>query len=559
MFTPSFKQTNQPFFSIVMPTQAMPGNFLKRWLPNKLKTRMIGLVCLLVLGLVVIGGGFYTAMIGHVLEDQIGKRALQVSRTVARIPLVRQEIVKPAPDGTLQELAEGIRQEVGAEFIVIGNRHGIRFSHPLPERLGKHMVGGDNAPALERGESYVSRAVGTLGPSIRGKVPIFAENGQIVGIVSVGYLQENVRHIVHNYQARVGLLVIGLMLLGALGAVCISNRFKRAIFDLEPEQIARLFTERATIIDSIREGIVAIDREAKVTVANHQASEMLGGAPQEKMLGHHIREVLPGAKLSRILTGGERRLDQEIEVKQTPLIINAVPMYGRDGIIGAVASFRRKNEIDILSRQLSQVKEYSEMLRAQTHEYSNKLHTIAGLIQTGHEKRALELISQESAGYEGLIAFLAKAVPFPVLAALIIGKYNHARELHIRFEIDPDSQLTDVPAELSREKLVTILGNLIDNAFDAALHGEGEARVQLSMTDAGNDLVFEIEDSGCGVPPDQAEKIFEKGFTTKQSDRGRGLYLVRQALQSLEGQITVANSDLGGAVFSVFIPKRQGG
>lgn len=542
-----------------MPKIFVPKIPLKKWQPTRLKARMIWLVCLLALSLVLIGGGFYTVMISDILEDQIGKRALQVSRTVAQIPMVRQEIVKAEPDGTLQTLAEGIRQEVGAEFIVIGNREGVRFSHPVPDRLGEGMVGGDNAPALQNGESYVSRAVGTLGPSIRGKVPIFAEDGQIIGIVSVGYLQENVRTIVHAYQLKVGFLIGALMVLGALGAVHISNRFKREIFDLEPEQIAHLFTERTTIIESIREGIVAIDRDARVTVANHQAFEMIGAKSKEDIAGRPIREVLPGAKLSRILTGGEQRLDQELEVNQTPLIINAVPMYEQDRIIGAVASFRRKGEIDILSRQLSQVKEYSEMLRAQTHEYSNKLHTIAGLIQTGHEQRALELISQESAGYQGLIAFLAKAVPFPVLAALIIGKYNHAQELHIRFEIDPDSQLTDVPAELSREKLVTILGNLIDNAFDAAQYGPDEARVMLSMTDVGNDLVFEIEDSGKGIAGDLAEKIFEKGFTTKQSDRGHGLFLVQQALQSLGGQITLGNSELGGALFSVFIPKRRGG
>jgi sensor histidine kinase regulating citrate/malate metabolism len=223
-----------------------------------------------------------------------------------------------------------------------------------------------------------------------------------------------------------------------------------------------------------------------------------------------------------------------------------------------VASFRRKDELDILARQFSQVKEYSEMLRAQTHEYSNKLHTIAGLIQIGHDKEALDLIGREAAGYQGLIAFLAKAVPFPILAAFIIGKYNHAQELRIRFEIDPDSQLSDVPAELNREKLVTILGNLLDNGFDAALQGDGEAVVRLSMTDIGNNLVFEVEDSGKGIPMELSAQVFERGFTTKQQDRGQGLYLVKKAVNDLNGEITLGESDLGGALFSVFIPKDGG-
>ena len=532
------------------------GKLIASWLPNSLKARMICLVCLLVFSLTLVAGGLYTAMIGEVLEDQIGKRALQVSRTVAQIPLVKQRIVKEHPEGYLQSLAEQIRREVGAEFIVIGNRDGIRFSHPITDRLGKKMVGGDNAPALERGESYVSRAVGTLGPSIRGKVPIFAEDGSIIGVVSVGYLQENVRGIIYDQQLKVGALEGVLVVFGILGAVSISNRFKRAIFGLEPEQIARLLTERETIIDSIREGIVAIDREAKVTVVNRQAIDILGKDSEAQVIGQPIRNILPGAKLSRILSGGEQRHDQELEVNDAIMLINTVPMLEKDEIIGAVASFRRRDELDILAKQFSQVKEYSEMLRAQTHEYSNKLHTIAGLIQTDHNREALDLICQETAGYQGLIAFLAKAVPYPVLAAFIIGKYNHAQELRIDFEIDPDSQLKDVPSELSREKLVTILGNLIDNAFDAALQGGNQTKVKLSMTDVGNDLVFEIEDSGTGIPTERSEQIFKRGFTTKQNDRGQGLYLVEKALKDLGGQITLGNSDLGGALFSVFIPKR---
>lgn len=522
-----------------------------------LQTQMILLVCLLVLSLTLIAGGMYTAMIGEALEEQIGKRALQVSEAVAQIPLVKKQIIKARPDGTLQQLAEHIRKETDAEFIVIGNRDSVRFSHPKPDRLGKKMVGGDNTLALKYGKAYVSKAVGTLGPSIRGKVPIISDDGKVIGIVSVGYLLEDVRGIVRTHQYKVGILIGALMLLGIFGAITISSRFKKAIFGLEPEQIARLFTERSAIIESIREGIVAIDRNAKVTVVNQVAIETLGKTGENEIIGQHIKNVLPGAKLSRILTGGKQRLDQELSVGETTMIINTVPMLDKQRIIGAVASFRRKDELDILAKQLSQVKEYSEMLRAQTHEYSNKLHTIAGLIQIGHEKEALELIGRESAGYQGLIAFLAKAVPHPVLAAFIIGKYNHAQELRIDFEIDPDSQLIDVPADLNREKVLTILGNLLNNAFDAALQQNRSPQVKLSMTDIGNDLVFEVEDSGEGISQELTDKIFEKGFSTKHTDRGQGLYLVKQALHDLGGQITLADSDMGGALFSVFIPKKR--
>lgn len=519
---------------------------------------MVLLVCLLVLPLTLVLGALHTVVIGNVLEEEIGRRALQVARIIAQLPQVREQIVGTDPHKTLQQLAEQLRQETSAEFIVIGNRQGIRYSHPLPDRLGKEMVGGDNEPALERGEYYVSRAVGTLGPSIRGKAPIFDRDGQVVGIVSVGYLLDDVEKVVLLHQTRAIFLVAILIILGIVGAITIARRFKKAIFDLEPEQIARLFTERSTIIESIREGIVAIDRNAEVTVVNQQALDILGKQREEEVLGHHIRDVLPGAKLSRILDGGEQRIDQELVVKERALIINTVPMLQNGHICGAVASFRSKDEIDTLARQLSQVKEYSQMLRAQTHEYSNKLHTIAGLIQVGHAGEALDLINRESAGYQGLIAFLAKAVPHPLLAAFLLGKYNHAKELHIAFVIDPDSQLIDVPPDLNREKVITVLGNLIDNAFDAALGHTQPPQVRLTMTDVGNDLVFEIEDSGTGVPAELSDRIFVRGYSSKHHDRGQGLYLVKQALDDLHGDITLSDSDLGGALFSVFIPKHKG-
>ncbi len=522
---------------------------------SSLQSRMILLVCLLVLPLTLIVGGLHAVIIGNVLEEEIGKRALQAARMVARLPQVKDLVSASDPDGVLQALAENLRQESGAEFIVIGDRDSIRYSHPLPDRLGKEMVGGDNKRALELGEFYISRAVGTLGPSIRGKAPIVDHSGEIIGIVSVGYLLDDVENIVLVHRLRAVGMVSLLIILGILGAITISRRFKKAIFNLEPEQIAHLFTERNTIIQSIREGIVAIDRNSEVSVVNQQAIEILGKRDREEVLGQHIRDVLPGAKLSLILGGGEQRVDQELVVNDKALIINTVPMVEHGEICGAVASFRSKDEIDTLARQLSQVKEYSQMLRAQTHEYSNKLHTIAGLIQVGHAQKALELISKESAGYQGLIAFLARAVPHPILAAFLIGKYNHAKELHIDFMIDPESQLIDVPASLNREKTITILGNLIDNAFDAALNHTRPPRVRLTMTDIGNDLVFEIEDSGSGVPAALTDDIFVRGYTTKSTDRGQGLYLVKLALTALAGQITISDSDLGGAMFSVFIPK----
>jgi two-component system CitB family sensor kinase/two-component system sensor histidine kinase DcuS len=224
-----------------------------------------------------------------------------------------------------------------------------------------------------------------------------------------------------------------------------------------------------------------------------------------------------------------------------------------------VASFRRKDELDLLAAELSRVQEYSELLRVQTHEYSNKLHTIAGLIQIEAYREALDLVVTESSGYEDFIRFLGEAVPHPVIAAIILGKYNRAKELRVNFDIDRESTLVDMPKWISQEKVVTILGNLLDNAFEAALQRPpGLRTVEMSFTDLGNDIVFEIEDSGPGVFVDEQEHIFEKGVSSKgPGRRGVGLFLVRKRIEELGGQIMVSRGGLGGALFTVVIPKES--
>jgi two-component system CitB family sensor kinase/two-component system sensor histidine kinase DcuS len=204
------------------------------------------------------------------------------------------------------------------------------------------------------------------------------------------------------------------------------------------------------------------------------------------------------------------------------------------------------------------MQEYSELLRAQTHEYSNKLHTIAGLIQIGAHREALDLIIAETSGYQDLMETLAEAVPDPVLAGIILGKFNRARELKINLILEPDSSFADLPSQLERSHLVTVIGNLLDNAFEAVRETGKDGEVRLLLTDLGLDLILEVEDSGPGIPPEVADSLFEKGVTTHGSTgRGMGLYLVRRAVTALGGEITFAQGELGGALFTVIIPKHR--
>ena len=529
-------------------------NFL---LPRTLHGRMLLLMFLLLGALVIITWLMVSMLVSSILEEYIGRNALNVSKTVSLTTVVHEGL-KNKNSTQIQLYAESVRKATGARFVVVGDHEGRRYSHPVPERIGKLMVGGDNPRALERGEAYVSKAVGTLGPSMRGKVPIFANSGKVIGVVSVGYLQETVESVTEGYLQRVLLWVFGLFLFGGIGTWLIARNVKQSIFGLEPVEIARLFRERNAILDSIREGVVAINDKGQVTMLDHEAAKILK-IPPESGIGTSIESILPQTRMLEVLKSGEEQFDQEMIIGGIEVIVNRVPIWQNGRVAGVVSSFRRKDEIDRMAQELTQIQEYSEVLRTQTHEYSNKLHTLAGLIQLGSHQEALDLIGRETSGYQELLGTLAETVPEPLLSAIILGKYNRAQELRINFQLDPESRMIDIPKKINREKIVTILGNLLENALEAAQENtSGKRTVLLSMTDFGNDLIFEVEDSGSGIEDESVDLSLQHGFTTKSgTGRGIGLSLVHENLKYLGGHLTVVRSSLGGMRFTIYIPKHS--
>jgi sensor histidine kinase regulating citrate/malate metabolism len=517
------------------------------------------LVTILVIFQLGLIGMIFSRSIANMLEEQIGKRALRVAQAVSQVPEIRYRLIEGDSEGRIQTVAEGIRELTGAEFVVVGDREGKRYSHPKPDRLGKFMVGGDNAPALEEGKSYISKAVGTLGPSIRGKTAVFDDAGNIAGIVSVGYLIKDVKGIIRGHQRSFYPYIGLLLVVGIIGSVVIAGHFKKAILGLEPEEIAGLFTERSAILESIREGIIAIDTERTITMANQASLRNLGLDSADQITGRKIEDIFPYTGMRDVLRTGQPILDRELTIDEKEMIFNMVPIVHREKISGVVATFRLKDEIDLLALELSHVREYSEMLRTQTHEYSNKLHTLAGLVQIGASKEALDLVARETSGYQKMIHILSSAVPDPVLSAIVLGKYNRAQEMKVRLSMDEESSLSDIPQGISQDKIITILGNLLDNALEATLEvDDRDGAVHLSMTDLGNDIIIEVEDSGPGIEEGSEDRIFERGMSTKNRPRGGvGLYLVKQALENLGGHITIGESELGGVLFTVIIPKER--
>ena len=527
---------------------------LRQLKPGKLLDKVTMVIMILVIIQMIALGAIFSNIIYEIVEKQTQRRALQAAKHVALIPEIKVLVKSSLSIDSLSMLAESIRLEADATRIVITDKHGIQLFNTQTEEIGSVFLAPQESRALRHGRPYTSKNVTDNGSIISGHAPILDADINPIGMVSVSYQVANIQQLTHPYLEKELFYIWVFITLGLIAAIYIARGVKRATFGLEPQEIAGLFQERDAIIASIREGIVATDAQGVITLLNQAAREKL----DEGFIGQPIREILPDIDLSAVLDTGQPRLNMEVPIQGMDMTVNIVPILHQEEVRGAVTTFRPKDEVDLMARELSQVKSYSDMLRAQTHEYSNRLHAIVGMVQMEAYGDVLDFIAEETTGHRMLIRQLTESVPDTTMSSFLIGTYMHALESKIEFIIDPETHLLDLPKWLDRHQLVTILGNVLNNAFEASLDGTRPHRVSLFMSDYGNDLIFEIEDSGPGIDKEQMEKIFQKGVSTKAGrQRGYGLYLVQNGLRRIGGGISIQKSALGGALFIIEIPKRK--
>ncbi|MDN4492364.1 ATP-binding protein [Ureibacillus aquaedulcis] len=507
---------------------------------------------------VAIGISFYLTL-SNAIKEEIGAKALQIAKTTAIRDDVKAGFYSNNPSEILQPIAEEIRKETGAEYVVIGDLNGIRYAHPVESRIGQKMVGNDNKGVLEEGLSYISEATGTLGPAVRGKTPVFDDDHQIIGVISVGYLKKDISDIFSKYIDNIVWIVAVFILVGLIFASLLSTRIKKDLLNFEPIEIAELLKQQNALIESVREGIIMVNEKGIITVLNSAAYKMLSDGEDIQLVGKHIRNVLPNTQMDQILSTGERHLDRNMEINGNEVLVNRIPILNGERVVGVVSSFRLQSEIDRLSMELSQVKKYTEALRAQTHEYNNFLYAISGLIYLQNYEEALELIHSEREEQGNLIHFISDRLQDPFISGILIGFFNRAKELKVRLIFDEDSNLKSLPKHIQKHLFVSILGNLVTNAFEAVEHLPEEQRlVRILILDNGKELLIEVEDSGEGIHNKVKHILFEKRVSTKGVDNDRhgfGLMKVKENLLELGGEIYTENGDLGGALFIVVVHK----
>lgn len=463
------------------------------------------------------------------LKQQLGKNTMDLAVAISSLDVVKDNIDTIGGDVRIQQAVETIRLKTHVQFIVVMDMKGIRYSHPLPENIGKKFTGDDNKRVLTTGVSYISENKGSLGPSIRAFVPVY-KGGEQIGAVCVGVLTGWVnQELWSNEQKFIPFLIIGLFL-GIAGAVILSYNIKKKILGLEPAEIAMLLSEREAIIQSVNEGIAAFDLKGKIIFFNQAAKDML---------------KLDGESSGAVLFSGEDALaisepiyNREIKIRQgITVICNYYPLRNNNAnTTGVVVSLRDMTKVKQLAEELTGIKKLAGALRAQNHEFMNKLHTISGLIQLEEYDNAVNYISEVAKTRQDMLGILTYNIKDSAVAGLLLAKYNKAAENRIILDIDPDSRINSLPENITIDEIVSVIGNLIENAMEALI-GQDGARIRVKIYENNQTLNIEVSDNGPGIPCSIQDKIYERGITTKNGQRGIGLSIVKKIIDEARGDI----------------------
>lgn len=486
--------------------------------------------------------------------NDLGQRALAVAKTVAEMPEILEALDESDPTAVIQPITEKLREQTGADYINVASMSLMNYSDPNPSYIGRRLVG-DGYQRVLLGEESISQSVSSLGYMVQAKVPIIGEDSGQRGIVAVGLAVVDIWNETINYLIII--ICIGVVGLGTglIGAYLLSGHVKKQIFDMEPHEIAFLAEEQASVLESIREGIVAVDIEGKITTCNPEAKRLLEIDPAENVIGKHVSTVIHNSRLPEILESGATHLDQPMILGKSLIIANRIPLLHAGKVIGAVTSFRDKMELEKIDHRLADVSRYVEALRSQRHEFMNRLHMIAGLIRMKEYDLVAEIINEVNDEQQRVLDFFLARIKDSAVVGILLGKLHRANELGIQLVIDPQSHLQECCNQ--RELVVTILGNAIENSFEAVMDSPNKAiqpLVTVYINDETENLIIQVRDNGPGINPEIKEHVMEDGVSTKGLNRGFGLALVAGRINHIGGTIAIDSSS-EGTILLASIPK----
>ncbi|CAM5712300.1 sensor histidine kinase [Streptomyces californicus] len=546
------------------------GMRLPRTRPRSLAGQLFAMQVVLIAA-VVAGCAVFAYVSGSAQAEETAERQVRVAAlAVADSPSVREAIRTPDPSAVLQPYAERVREDTGIAFVTIMDPRRVRWTHPDTRQIGDTFLG-NTARAL-RGETFTETYTGTLGPSIRVVTPILDE-GRIVGLVSAGITVDRVSSQVREQLGALAMAAGGALALGGIGTYVVNARLRRHTHGMNAAELSRLHDYHQATLHAVREGLLMLDGRRRIALINDAGRELLGLGPEAEAVGRTVDELALPAPLTGALLASEARVDELHLTAERVVVVNTRPVVGGERR-GTVVTLRDHTELQALSGELDSERGFTQALRSQAHEAANRLHTVVSLIELGRVEEAVEFATAELELAQVLTDRVVGAVEEPVLAALLLGKAAQANERGVELVLAEDSLIDDgaLPPSLAHRDLVTILGNLIDNAVDAVSEGfegdegaavpapraaggaAGRARVTVTALADERELLLRVADNGAGIGPEAADEVFRRGWSTHGAGRGLGLALVRQAAHRNGGTVELDAGPDGGARFTVRLP-----
>lgn len=525
-----------------------------------LKSYLTAIILFTITLIIAVSGGLMVFVTKQTYLDGVSQRGIELAKVLANDAHVIQATQR-SNQGTFESIRdyiETIRSKTDASYIVVTNKNGIRLSHPEQERVGETFIGEDIQATLKQGLTRTTVATGSLGSAIRNFAPI-QMNDQVIGAVSIGYLNQSITDLLFNYYLE-AILWLGFIYISAIVlTLSLLSKLKRTFLEYEPEEIVQRFKEHSLLLGSIREGIIAIDRQHKITAINDAASYWLApDQDHEKLIGLPLEELSQGLSLL-IVDSLSNRNKHSITLGRHDFAASLYPLNDQSTDSGYLIVLNHEQDMSELEQELARTTAYAHQLRAKTHEHNNKLNVISGLLQAGKTQAAIDYLQQESDLHQNMLGALVKSIENSPVAGMLLSKYNYASEHQIAFTLDEDSQLKNYDQSVN-DDLISLIGNLLENAFYAAQNNpNAQASTDVFISDRTNFLMITVEDSGLGVDEKIAQRIFDLGISSKpdSSQHGVGLYLVSRIVKRYNGSLDWERSDANTTVFSVYLDKRE--
>ena len=484
------------------------------------------------------------------IDGTISDYSYLLSKDARIQDMLKQGKTDPVTIAYLDDMLERIEK---IDIIVVADENAIRLFHPEKERVGYRFEGGDEGPVLSGAPPYVVEGVGTRQQQRRAFTGIRDELGRTIGFVMVSAYSANIADMREAVIRQVLVIFAIASLVGLLLAWILSRNIKRTLLGLEPDRLTELYLQKEEVLDSLEEGIVAVDHHGEL-LTNAAARKMLDvsydGSEEQKL--QFIR-----TQLEPVQQNGIAIRNQEMDLSEGTILMDKIPVIEKGRQVGAVCVLRNKTEVQRLAEQLTGVNHIVAALRANTHEHINKLHVILGLIQMGDTRAAMEYIIKVKTEEEEDYILVMQRIENRTIAALLLGKKNRAKERDIHLFLRKDSYLEAHNGYLSTSDLVTVVGNLLENAMDAVEDSAEPREVSLFIHSSAEGLVIEVDDTGSGMAPEKIDQLFQRGFSTKGEGRGIGLHLVQQIVEHREGTIQVESEPSEGTTFSIAICKKR--